>query len=174
MDQQQNPYMAMINRLRQTAGNSQAAPGANPAQMVNALGAQAGANRTPGTVPNGAGPAGANAQQAGQQGPAGPGDQPGNTKMLMSAIQALHQFTQAGTDPQEIAVVRSMIVILSQLIQRDQAMQAQGGQGGQPQTPSMPGATTPPTPPTGGAPMGPIAGAAPGGPQVGGQFGQAP
>jgi len=128
-----NPFLARLNQLSQTQGNSTPAAGVNPAQMRAALGAAAGQNVPPQSVPT-------NPAQAVPQGPAGAqaGPQGGATKTLMAAMQALHQFTQQGADQQEVAVVRSMIVILNQLIQRDQMKAQQGGQGGEQPTPQTP------------------------------------
>lgn len=119
-NQSGNPYLEMLQRTG-GQGPQTSAPAAGPSAMAQALSQQAGAGpQAP--------------QQPGQPGAGAP--QAGTTKILLSAVQALHGFTQQATDQQEVAVVRSMIVILNQLIQRDQMAQAQGG--GQPQQPGQP------------------------------------
>jgi hypothetical protein len=145
-----NPFLSRLNQLAGQQGNSQPAPGVNAAAMQSALGAQAGQSN-----PNQAnGPqtpqSPAQAAAAAPQGQPGQPGQPGGagtTKILLTAMQALHQFTLQGADPQEVAVVRSMIVILNQLIQRDQMnAQQQGGQGGPQAGPGGPAGGPTPNP----------------------------
>ena len=52
-----------------------------------------------------------------------PGEPGGHTEFALQAIQALHKYLTATTDPNEIAVIRSIIVILTKLIEVDQQRQ---------------------------------------------------
>ena len=60
----------------------------------------------------------------------------GNSKFLVSAIQSLQGFIQASSDRDEIATGRSIIALLSRLIEKDQTQEAAKlpqGNAGQPQ-----------------------------------------
>jgi hypothetical protein len=169
----QNPYLELLNKLQ--SGGSQA-PGAGGNPGIEAL-MQHTANSAggpPGGAPGGQASALAQAQGAGGMAPqqpeiedaAIPGKNPGISKNLLGAMNQLHGAITQMTDPQEIRMIRSIIVLLNHLIQQDQEVQNQrtgsmtpaqpgqsqlGGQGG-PQAPGPGG------PPEGGAP-----GGAPGG-----------
>ena len=47
----------------------------------------------------------------------------GNTQNILGAVSSLQSAVKESTDPREIAVIRSVISLLSQLIQKDQAGQ---------------------------------------------------
>lgn len=73
-----------------------------------------------------------------------PGKTGDATKPLLGAIQMLHGFIAASQDPEEINMVRQIVSLLTNLIQRDQQRssdmmnQAMQG-GGQPQTAPLQG-----------------------------------
>lgn len=120
-----NPYTAILSQMK-GAGAGAPQPGGGGALAQALSQAQNSPNQntpqlgaTPGAGGAG-GPAGADIPDATQE-----GQNPGTSKMLMSALQALHGFITAATDPNEIAIVRSIIILLNQLIQRDQVNQGQ-------------------------------------------------
>jgi hypothetical protein len=107
-----NPFEDLVNKAKMSPNQN---TGGSPTGMAGALAAQAGGASAKSTAP-------ADATNDVTQ----PGVNPGTSKPLLSALSSLHQFITAATDPSEIALVRSIIVLLTQLIQRDQASQAQG------------------------------------------------
>lgn len=164
-----NPYMALLSQLKGGgAGGAQGGGNPNSAleQALSQAGGQGGAESPnqnqaqPGALPSGGGNPGAGAS-AGADIPDATveGQNPGTSKMLMSALQQLHAFITAASDPNEIAIVRSIIILLNQLIQRDQVNQGQ-------KTTQMQAAAQAPQPGQ-GAPGGPPQGAPAGGPPPG-------
>lgn len=131
--QGQNPFLQLLQKL-QSQGPQ--APGQNPPGMAMAshMGTPAG-----GSPVGAGGPMGAPGGMPGQevQDATLPGQNPGVSKNLMSAMQQLHGAITVMTDPQEIQMIRSIIVLLNQLIQRDQQVQAQQTGQGQPQQPGQ-------------------------------------
>lgn len=132
-----NPYLQLLNHLQ--SGGPQA-PGQNPGAgaMMQHMTPPGGGSQ-PGGAPVSAL---AQAQGAAQGGaPAGgapgmapqpdiedaaiPGQNPGISKNLMGAMNQLHGAITEMTDPDEIRMIRSIIVLLNQLIQRDQDTQNQ-------------------------------------------------
>lgn len=140
-----NPYMAILSQLQggQSAGlpgGPTGAPGGGGMPPAGGAPAMQGGmpSGAPGGMPQGApGQLGMGGQQA-------PGAQ--STKMLLGALQSLHQFALQAVDPQEVQLIRQIIVLLSSLIQKDQARQLQGGQpgGSMPQPMGQAGGPTPP------------------------------
>ncbi len=127
---QQNPFLAFL--AKQQAQGAQ-----SPNQNMPASAQAASGMSIPGGAPVGAAPAGA--QEPDIDDAAMPGQNPGVSKNLLGALNQLHGAITIMTDPQEIRMVRSIIVLLTQLVQRDQEVQntrtgqATGGQpGGQP------------------------------------------
>lgn len=112
----QNPFASMIDELKNRQPNNPGQQPANPVAGAAALTKQAGGPSAVG---------GAAAQPDLSQDPTQPGSNPGTSKPLLQALNALHQFITTASDPSEIALVRSIIVLVTQLVQRDQASQAQ-------------------------------------------------
>lgn len=54
-----------------------------------------------------------------------PGKTGDNSRPLLGAISQLHQFIAGSTDPQEIAMIRQMVSMLTSLVQRDQSRSTQ-------------------------------------------------
>lgn len=53
-----------------------------------------------------------------------PGEDSGNSQELLSAIQQLQRYIVAESDPNNITVVRSIISLITKLVQKDQEQQA--------------------------------------------------
>jgi len=127
-----NPYLQVLSQMQGNQGGFAGSP-------VGATG-NGGGMPTSASKPNVgvAVPGGIPPPTGGQLGgtPGMAGGQ-GTTKILISALQALQQFTQVAGDPQEQAIVRSIITLLSGLIQRDMSRADQGGT-------QQPGGTTTP------------------------------
>jgi hypothetical protein len=112
--QGENPFMKLLAQLQQ--GGGQQAPGQQQPDPQSALvqaqqAAQGGAQ--------GAGGAG----QPDVEDATIPGENPGVTKNLLGAMSQLHGAITTMTDPQEIQMLRNIIVMLNQLIVRDQETQ---------------------------------------------------
>lgn len=166
-----NPFLQLLSKL-QSQGTQQA-PGNNPGMqaMLQRVTQPAGASPAPQTSPPGGAPVGADqgTQPTGIEDAAIPGSNPGTTKQLLQAANALHGAITQMSDPQEIQMIRSILMLLSNLIQRDQQVQnTRTGTmtGQQPGTPNFSTgqapAGEPMTPPTGG-PMGGVGGSTGGG-----------
>jgi hypothetical protein len=152
-----NPFLQFVQQLQSQRGNAPgqnmpapsgqppAVPGGAPVSALQqAQGAAGQAPGLPGVQQN-------PMQQV--QDAAIPGENPGVTKNLLQAANALHGAIAQLTNPGEIQAIRSILMILTQLIQRDQQTQnARTGQG------QVVGPGTPSFSPQGGG-----AGAAPGG-----------
>jgi hypothetical protein len=168
--QPQNPFVSFLQKL-QSQGAPQAPGQNNPMLQAMMQKQQSPAGTTPGGAPvggmpggQGAGIPGSGAQSQPQMQDASlPGQNPGTTKQLLGAMSQLHQVITQLTDPQEIRMIRSIIILLNQLIQRDQEVQnTQTGQftQGQGQPPVGPaaggmprgGAPSPMGSPMGGGP----------------------
>lgn len=135
--QQGNPYDSIVQQFtnRKASQGGVGLPGGGPATPPAPAGGQGSALAQA--------QAGATAMGAGAQ-PQAPGS---NTKLLLSALQALNQFASApGNDPQEITIIRSLIAVLTELIKRDQQRAHQMTMGGQ----GQPQGSTAQMPPTGG------------------------
>jgi len=114
-----NPYLQVLSQMQQGQSANVGGP-TGPATLGRM--APQGAPAMQGGMPGGAALGGT---------PAVPGrGQTAPTKFLLSALQALHLFSQQVTDPQEAQIIRSIIVLLSGLIQRDQQRQQQTGGAG--------------------------------------------
>ncbi len=123
-----NPFLQILAQMQQgqsggiggSRGNPMGAGGMPSAGGQPAVqGGMPGGTPTPGGQPAGGIP--------GQQQPGG------GTKLLISALQNLHSFANQAVDPQEAQLIRQILVLLSSLIQKDQARQLQGGGGTAPQ-----------------------------------------
>jgi hypothetical protein len=170
---QVNPFVQLLQKLQSQGGGQPQAPNQNMAAMQAAMRSS---TNPPGATPPGGAPVGAGqatglpgAAQPQVEDAALPGQNPGSSKQLIGAMNLLHQAITAMTDPQEIRMLRSIIILLTNLIQADQqkynattgntqAAQQAGPQGG-------PGAGPQPRGPQGGGPQGP--GQAPGFPSPG-------
>lgn len=130
--QPQNPYMQHLSSLQGAGG--QQAPGQNqPGIMAMLQKMQNPAGATPPSQPGGAPVAQGAGQASGlpgvqqpdvaDQDASFPGSNPGITKNLLGASQQLHQAIAQLTDPDEIRVVRTILMLLTNLIQRDQMLQ---------------------------------------------------
>lgn len=106
--QPQNPFLQMLSKLQSGSPDS---PNQNTSAMAGMPKAPAMSSPTPG------------AQQPDIEDAALPGQNPGITKNLVGAMSQLHVAITTMTDPQEIRILRSIIVLLNQLIQRDQEVQ---------------------------------------------------
>jgi len=136
-----NPFTQFLQKLQAAKGTGQ------PGQNMPAANGQT--PDVPGGAPvsaltqamQGAGGAGQAAGLPGVQQPqvedaAMPGQNPGVSKNLIQAANALHGAIATMTNPREIQMVRSILVMLAQLIQMDQ--QTQNQKTGQMQ-PAQPG-----------------------------------
>ncbi len=100
----QNPFMHIINGMQPAGGQGQPQQPQLPPQQ---------------NVPSGQAPK--NQLQPGVDG--------GNTKPLLSAVQAIQTYIAGSTDATEIQIARSIVQLLVKLIARDQqSQQAQLGQ----------------------------------------------
>lgn len=158
----QNPFLQFLERQKsqgapQAPGQAQPGPQAAMKQATNPVGAAPAApgGGAPSGLPGAAQPAIQN------QDSSMPGANPGITKGLLQAATALHATIAELTDPDEIRTIRTILLLLQNLIVRDQ--QKQNGNTGQNQPSPEAGAGGPPPPP-----MGPAGGAPVGGPQQGG------
>lgn len=144
-----NPKLqALIQARQQTQGGQQPAPfqGANtsqfdqnPFEAIFAQGAGQGAEPQSGSAmpqmggglpPMGQADVEAQESQAMGQQPdpaeddSQKGVNPGGTKFVLGAIQQLNNFITDATDRSDIATVRSVITLLTRLIQKDQERQS--------------------------------------------------
>jgi hypothetical protein len=136
--QGENPYLAFLQKLQgqggqQAPGNSVGPATAMQHAMQPAGASQPGGNPISALAQTAGGAPGA--QQPDIEDAAMPGQNPGVSKNLMGAMNQLHGAITQMTDPQEIRMVRSIIVLLNQLIQRDQEVQNQRTGTMQPQQP---------------------------------------
>lgn len=109
-DPSQNPFTAILK--------GGAAPTAQPMPQMAPQGPAQGGGMAPQMM---------KAMQGGQmpQDQTQQGANPGTSKFLMQAMQALHGFIGESQDRQEIAIGRSIMQLLSRLIERDQQVQSQ-------------------------------------------------
>lgn len=116
--QPENPYMKLLESLRATGSQPGAGAGmGQPQQPQPPMG-------HPGMPPMaGQSTGGGVGQQPEIQDAAIPGQNPGTTKQLVGAMSQLHGVITQLTDPQEIRMIRTIILMLNQLIQRDQQVQ---------------------------------------------------
>jgi len=141
----QNPFEAILS---QQGGGAPPGGGAMPPEaMMEAMASKSGGAPMGG----GASPIALRSGMAGQEQPImGPDEiQPGktgdNTKPLLMAIQALHNYIASSSDQGTIQLVRNLISALTQLIARDQKageglaqqQNTQIQQGGQGPTPGV-------------------------------------
>ena len=113
--QPQNPFVALLQKLQ---GQGSQSPGQSMGQQSMDVSSAMGLPTT--------GVSGAASPMGGQQeieDAAMPGQNPGVSKQLMGAMNQLHQAITTMTDPQEIRMIRSILILLGQLIQRDQETQ---------------------------------------------------
>jgi hypothetical protein len=116
-------------------------PDQNPFEALIAAGAkgQSAPPQMPDPSQGGQAPATPPTPQVGPDGmPLNDATQPGktgdSTRPLLGAISQLHQFIAMSTDPQEIQMIRQVVSMLTNLIQKDQQrssqmmQQQQGGQ----------------------------------------------
>jgi hypothetical protein len=147
----QNPFAEILAQLKQQGGQPQlpTAGGADAATAPQG-GQQLPPNMTIG--PDGQPQEVPDATQ--------PGVNPGTTKFLLGALQQLQQFIGAASDRDEIAVARSVIMLLTKLISSDQEKQGQvtDQMHGQPQAGQTPAPQAGAQPPVSAQPQG---GAAP-------------
>lgn len=68
-----------------------------------------------------------------------PGANPGTTKFLIGAVQQLQGYIAESTDRDEIAIARSIIQLLTKLVDKDQASQAEKLEGGAQPAQQQPG-----------------------------------
>lgn len=142
----QNPFEQILAQLKQQGGQTQLPTGGG-ADAAAPQGGQLPPNITMG--PDGQPQQVPDATQ--------PGINPGTTKFLLSALQQLQQFIGAATDRDEIAVGRSIIMLLTKLINNDQTRQEEVTSqihGAPQQAPAGPEAGAAPAAPEGGAPAG--------------------
>ena len=170
----QNPFMQLLQHLQSQGGGQPQAPNQNMAALQAAMRSS---SNPPGATPPGGAPVGGGqgsglpggAQQPQVEDAAIPGQNPGSSKQLIGAMNLLHQAITGLSDPHEIQMLRSIIILLTNLIQTDQqkynattgstqAAQQSNPAGGPPQGGPV-GA------PQGGGPQGP--GQAPGFPSPG-------
>lgn len=122
----QNPFLQMLAHLQSQGG--QQSPGQNQ-PMLQAMMQKS--SNPPGAMPGGAPVGGPSAQgipgaqQPDIQDAALPGQNPGSSKQLIAAMNLLHQAITSLDDPQEIQMLRSIIVLLTRLINADQEKQNQ-------------------------------------------------
>src|SRR5258706_8750232 len=130
--EQNNPFLQTIMGMRnggQGGGNPMASKAiAAPPQMPQPGGMQGpgalaqaiqqGANAGPGGMTGGGGAAAKAAQPSNV-----PGGNPGSTDSLIKALGAMNQVITSTDDNQEISDARQIILILQQMIQRDQTKQ---------------------------------------------------
>lgn len=130
MDQQQgqgqNPYLALLSKLQ--SQQAPQAPNQSTSMIQHLMGQGGQAPQMPGSNPAQAGggmppQAGGGAQQPDIEDAAIPGQNPGISKNLLGAMSQLHGAITQMTDPEEIRMIRSIIIMLNQLIQRDQSVQ---------------------------------------------------
>lgn len=116
MGQQSNPYLQLLQHIQ--SQQQQQSPNQN-------MGAMSAMMSQPGGAPVGqpSGLPGVSAQQPDIQDAALAGQNPGITKQLLGAMGQLHAAITQMTDPEAIRIVRSIIVLLNNLIVRDQEMQ---------------------------------------------------
>lgn len=139
--QGENPFMKLLASLKQ---GGQQAPGQQQPDPQSAL------VQAQQAAQGGGAPGGADAPEDATN----PGENPGVTKNLLGAMGQLHGAITIMTDPQEISMLRNIIVMLNQLIQKDQ--EVQNGKTGS-MTGQQPGQSNfgggdqgqPPTPPQG-------------------------
>lgn len=167
--QQQHPTGQPGQNQPGADGQPPAQPGGNPISALAQAGQQAGGAGQASGLPG--------VQQPQIEDAAMPGQNPGVSKNLIQAANALHGAIASMTNPREIQMIRSILIMLSQLIQADQQNQnAKTGQGqpAQPGTPTFggPGAGGPPPPMGGAGAPPPMPGGAGTPPPMGG--GQAP
>lgn len=152
--QQNNPFMSTIMGMRNKPGGQSMTPGNNPMLQgaiqqkapqpqaaQNPLAAMAAPGMTGGA---GGGGAAAKAMMPSNT----PGANPGSTDALIKALGAMNQVITSTDDQQEIQDARKIILIIQQMIQRDQQKQgskesalgqAQQGVGQFPQALQAPG-----------------------------------
>jgi hypothetical protein len=165
--QPENPFMQLLSKL-QSSGGQQAPnqmspmlqsmmqrstnpPGASPPGGAP-IGPPTGAGQAPG-IP------GAQQPDVANQDASFPGANPGVTKNLLGALSQLHAAIGPMTDPDEIRMIRSIILMLTQLIQKDQEQQNSNTGRFNPQF-NQQSNTSPSTPPSG--PPAPPPGQSPG------------
>lgn len=107
-----NPFLKILQQQAQQGGM----PGGGQGNSPEGLG-------TPPTQPGGQ--AMATAPDSGM-----PGETADSTKPLIQAMNALHGFIAQSTDKQDIAVVRSLMILLGKVIQKDQEKSMQSDQQG--------------------------------------------
>lgn len=105
----ENPYMALLAKLQAAKQGGQGAPNPMLQQAVQPP-PQGGPQGAPQARPQGAPTAPINPAEGAT----------GHTKQLLSAMAQLHQATETMVDPAELKLMRTIIILLTRLIENDQ------------------------------------------------------
>lgn len=120
----QNPFEQIVGgQAPQGVGGPAGMPMGVPPQALQAM--QGGQPQAPQQMPGGA--MGAEETQMPED-VTQPGINPGGTKPLIVAMQNLHAFITDANDPTDISTVRSIMSLLTRLINNDQQRQTQTDQ----------------------------------------------
>ena len=148
----QNPFLQMLERA-QSSGAPQAPNQNMPGMAASAKQAQNPVGAVPSAQAGGAASGLPGVQQPDMSGQDAsfPGSNPGTTKGLLQASSALHGVITQLSDPNEIRVIRTILMLLQRLIVSDQQKQNENTGRFNPQA----GGQQPPQPtPPGGSPIG--------------------